>query len=151
MITARAAREMSGLEFLTAISEGLLPAPPIGHLLGMRPVEVSTGRVVFALEAGEHLYNPIGGVHGGVLSTLLDSAISCAVQSTLGAGTGYTTVELKVNFIRPVTSETGALRCEGTVVHAGRTIATGEGRLTGADGKLYAHGTATCLILGPRS
>jgi uncharacterized protein (TIGR00369 family) len=151
MITAGAVGEMSGLEFLQALWEGRLPNPPVGRLLGMRPVEGSPGRVVFALDVGEHLYNPIGSVHGGMLSTLLDSAISCAIQSTLPAGTGYTTVELKVNFIRAVTAETGELRCEGTVVHAGRKIATGEGRVTGADGKLYAHGTATCLIVGTRS
>lgn len=151
MITARAVAGMSGLEFLQAIAAGDLPNPPVGELLGMRPVEGEPGRVVFALDVGEHLYNPIGSVHGGMLSTLLDSAISCAIQSTLPAGTGYTTVELKVNFIRPVTAATGELRCEGTVVHTGRTIATGEGKVFGADGKLYAHGTATCLIVGTRS
>lgn len=149
-VSLAAAGAMSGLEFITAIAEGLVPAPPVGHLLGMRPVEVSTGRVVFALDPGEHLYNPIGSVHGGMLSTLLDSAIGCAVHTTLPAGTAYTTVELHVNFVRPVTAATGALRCEGSVIHAGRTIATGEGRVTGPDGKLYAHGTATCLLVGGR-
>lgn len=150
-ISAAAAGRSSGLEFISAIADGLVPAPPVGHLIGMRPVEVEAGRVVFALEAGEHLYNPIGGVHGGILSTLLDSAIGCAVHTTLPAGTGYTTVELKVNFVRPVTVATGLLRCEGTVIHAGRKIATGEGRVVGADGKLYAHGTATCLLVGSRT
>jgi uncharacterized protein (TIGR00369 family) len=149
-ISIAAASEMSGLEFISAIAEGLVPAPPVGHLLGMRPVEVEAGRVVFALDPGEHLYNPVGGVHGGMLSTLLDSAISCAVHTTLPAGGGYTTVELKVNFVRPVTAATGLLRCEGTVIHAGRRIATGEGRVTGPDGKLYAHGTATCMLIGGR-
>jgi uncharacterized protein (TIGR00369 family) len=105
---------------------------------------------VFAAVPGPEHYNPIGSVHGGLAATLLDSAMGCAVHSTLPAGVGYTTLELKVNFTRPITSETGRILCEGTVVHRGGRVATAEGRVFAeADGKLLAHGTTTCLILSP--
>lgn len=142
---------VSGIEYLRAMQSGELPAPPIAVLLGMWISEVSEGRVVFALEAAEYHYNPLGTVHGGVLATLLDSAMGCAVQSTLSAGTSYTTLELKVNYLRPVTTKTGMLYCEGKVIHVGGRIATAESRLTDADGKLYAHGTTTCMVLRPSS
>ena len=144
-------RNVSGIEYLRAMQSGELPAPPIAVLLGMWISEVSEGRVVFALEAAEYHYNPLGTVHGGVLATLLDSAMGCAVQSTLSAGTSYTTLELKVNYLRPVTTKTGMLYCEGKVIHVGGRIATAESRLTDADGKLYAHGTTTCMVLRPSS
>lgn len=144
-------RNVSGIEYLRAMQSGKLPAPPIAVLLGMWISEVSEGRVVFALEAAEYHYNPLGTVHGGVLATLLDSAMGCAVQSTLSAGTSYTTLELKVNYLRPVTTKTGMLYCEGKVIHVGGRIATAESRLTDADGKLYAHGTTTCMVLRPSS
>ena len=114
-------------------------------------VGVSEGRVVFALEPAEYHYNPLGTVHGGVMATLLDSAMGCVVQSMLPAGTSYTTLELKVNYLRPITSKTGIVYCEGKIIHVGGRVATAEGRLTGADGKLYAHGTTTCIILRPSS
>ena len=142
---------VSGIEYLRAMQSGELPAPPIAVLLGMWISEVSEGRVVFALEAAEYHYNPLGTVHGGVLATLLDSAMGCAVQSTLSAGTSYTTLELKVNYLRPVTTKTGMLYCEGKVIHVGGRVATAESRLTDADGKLYAHGTTTCMVLRPSS
>ena len=144
-------RNVSGIEYLRAMQSGELPAPPIAVLLGMWISEVSEGRVVFALEAAEYHYNPLGTVHGGVLATLLDSAMGCAVQSTLSAGTSYTTLELKVNYLRPVTTTTGMLYCEGKIIHVGGRIATAESRLTDADGKLYAHGTTTCMVLRPSS
>ena len=144
-------RNVSGIEYLRAMQSGELPAPPIAVLLGMWISEVSEGRVVFALEAAEYHYNPLGTVHGGVLATLLDSAMGCAVQSTLSAGTSYTTLELKVNYLRPVTTKTGMLYCEGKVIHVGGLIATAESRLTDAGGKLYAHGTTTCMVLRPSS
>jgi len=141
---------MNGLETLRALAAGDLPGAPIGELLGFAPVEVEEGRVVFAAEPGPEHYNPIGSVHGGLAATLLDSAMGCAVHSTLPAGVGYTTLELKVNFTRPITSETGRILCEGTIVHRGGRVATAEGRLYAeADGKLLAHGTTTCLILSP--
>jgi uncharacterized protein (TIGR00369 family) len=144
---ARAAG-MSGLEAMYALMAGELPPPPIALLLGMGPVEVAEGRVVFAAEPGERHYNPIGLVHGGLAATLLDSAMGCAVQTTLPAGAAYTTLELKVNFTRPITHETGRVLCEGEVLHRGGRVATAEGRVIAErTGKLLAHGTTTCLIL----
>jgi len=144
-------KTISGIEHLRAIQAGSLPPPPVAILLGMGIAEVSEGRVVFTAEPAEYHYNPLGTVHGGVMATLLDSALGCAVQSLLPAGTGYTTLELKVNYLRPVTAKTGTLYCEGKIIHLGGRIATAEGRLTDAGGKLFAHGTTTCIILRPLS
>ena len=141
---------MTGLEFLRAIAAGELPGAPIADLLGFAPVEADEGRVVFAAVPDQTHYNPIGTVHGGLAATLLDSAMGCAVHSTLPEGVGYTTLELKVNFVRPITSETGRILCEGTLVHRGGRVATAEGRVFAeADGALLAHGTTTCLIFSP--
>jgi uncharacterized protein (TIGR00369 family) len=109
-------------------------------------VHVEEGKAIFEGEPGEYLYNPIGVVHGGYAMTLLDSAMGVAVHSTLKAGERYTSLETKVNFVRPITLDTGLVRAEGNVIHRGGTIATADGRLTSADGKLLAHGTTTCLI-----
>jgi uncharacterized protein (TIGR00369 family) len=140
-------RELTGMEYFRAIVSGELPAPPISELMGFRAVEAEPGRALFEMEPGPQHYNPIGSVHGGVALTLLDSAMGCAVHTTLDAGVGYTTIEVKTNFVRPITSDTGLIRCEGVVLHKGSRIATAEGRLTDADGKLLAHGTTSCLIL----
>jgi uncharacterized protein (TIGR00369 family) len=138
---------MNGLEFLRAIAAGEVPGAPIAELMGFEAVEAEEGRVVFAALPGPHHYNPIGAVHGGLAATLLDSAMGCAVHSTLPEGVGYTTLELKVNFTRPITSETGRILCEGTVVHRGGRVATAEGRVIAErTGKLLAHGSTTCLI-----
>jgi uncharacterized protein (TIGR00369 family) len=139
---------LDGLDALRAMAAGELPPPPIAQTLGFRLIEVERGRATFTVEPAEFHYNPIGVVHGGLALTLLDSAMGCAVQSTLAAGVEYTTLEVKANFVRPLTSDTGEVRCTGTVVHAGRTVATAEGRIEGPDGRLYAHGTSTLLILG---
>ena len=144
-------KTISGIEYLRALQSGELPPPPFAVLLGIWITEVSEGRVVFAAEPGEHHYNPLGTVHGGVMATLLDSALGCAVQSLLPAGTTYTTLELKVNYLRPVTAKTGTVYSEGKIIHLGGRIATAEARLTDAAGKLYAHGTTTCIILRPSS
>ncbi len=144
---AQAGRAMRGLDYLKAIQEGRIPPPPIAVLVDMRIVEVSEGRVVFAAQPAEFHYNPLGAVHGGLAATLLDSALGCAIHSTLPAGTGFTTLEIKVNYLRPMTRDTGLVYCEGKVIHVGGRIATAEGRITDADGKLYAHGTTTCIIL----
>ena len=144
-------KTISGIAYLKALQSGELPPPPIAVLLGMWITEVSEGRVVFAAEPAEYHYNPLGTVHGGVMATLLDSALGCAVQSMLPAGTSYTTLELKVNYLRPITAKTGTVYCEGKIIHVGGRIATAEGRLTDAQGKLYAHGTTTCIILRPSS
>jgi uncharacterized protein (TIGR00369 family) len=152
LLLAERAQEMDGLSFIRALMNGELPPPPIAELLGFQPVEAGTGRVVFELVPGERHYNPIGTVHGGVAATLLDSAMGCAVQTTLPAGTGYTTLELKVNFVRALTADSGPVHCEGEVVHRGGKVATAEGRIwEDATGKLVAHATTTCLILEPRA
>jgi uncharacterized protein (TIGR00369 family) len=146
MIGAKAALTLSGLDYLRGIGNGAFPPPPIVDLVDFRLLEVEEGRIVFGFTPGEYHYNPIGSVHGGVISTLLDSALSCAVHSTLPASTGYTTLEIKVNYVRPVTAKTGPMRCEGKVIHRGGQVATSESFLTDADGKLYAHASGTCLI-----
>ncbi|MSP50485.1 MAG: PaaI family thioesterase [Alphaproteobacteria bacterium] len=139
-------KRLSGLEFLRGIRDGRLPPPPIAHHLGFTLAEVEEGRALFVGTPDFRLYNPLGSVHGGYIATLLDSAMSCAVQTTIPAGSGYTTVEIKVNFVRAVTDQTGPVRAEGKVINAGRRIGTSEGRLTDAKGRLLAHGTATCLV-----
>src|SRR4051794_27217485 len=139
--------ELSGLDFLQGIVDGDVPQAPIAELLRFAPVEVEHGRVVFAGEPGPEHYNPIGSVHGGYAATLLDSAMGCAVHSTLPAGSMYSTLELSVTLARPITADTGRVLAEGRVLHAGRRSATAEGRLTAEEsGKLLAHGTTTCLI-----
>ena len=143
---ANAASGLSGLEYLHKIIAGELPPPPIGVLMDFRIAEVSEGRAVFLVTPAEFHYNPIGVVHGGVAATLLDSAMGCAVHSTLPAGASYTTLEIKVNYVRAMLVETGEVRCEANIVHGGGRTATAEGRIVDAEGKLYAHGTTTCLI-----
>jgi uncharacterized protein (TIGR00369 family) len=143
-------RHLSGLDILRAMIAGELPAPPIAEPLGFRLVEVERGRAVFEGEPGPHLLNPLGAVHGGYALTLIDSACGCAVHTELDAGVGYTTVETKVNFTRPIAADGGIVRCEGRVLSRGRQIATSEAFLRSADGKLLAHGTSTLILLHPR-
>ncbi len=138
--------QMSGLEFLSAIRDGRLPAAPIAHTLDFELSEVEHGRALFCGTPGFAHYNPIGSVHGGWYATLLDSCMACAVQSTLPKGSGYTTLEFKINLVRAITGDTGPVDAEGKVVQAGRRIGVAEGRLTDGAGKLLAHGTTTCLI-----
>jgi uncharacterized protein (TIGR00369 family) len=138
---------MSGLAFLGAIVEGRLPAPPITQTLGFTLAEVAPGFALFTMTPAFKHYNPIGVVHGGVAATLLDSCMSCAIQTHLAAGTGYTTLEFKVNLVRPITDKTGPIRAEGRSLHVGRRSGTAEGRLIDAGGTLLAHATTTCLIL----
>jgi uncharacterized protein (TIGR00369 family) len=144
---AAAGRSMAGIEFLQAIRDGKLPPPPIAELLGMRLAEVERGRAVFEVVPAEQHYNPIGVVHGGLAMTLLDSAMACAVQTHIAAGSGYTTLEVKVNLVRAITAASGKLRATGKTIHVGSRIATAEGRLEDAAGKLYAHATTTCIVL----
>jgi uncharacterized protein (TIGR00369 family) len=138
---------MSGLEFLTAIKEGRLPAAPMAETLNFYLSEVDEGRVVFRGTPVFAHYNPIGSVHGGWAATLLDSCMACALQSTLPKGTGYTTLEFKVNLVRPITEETGPVEAEGKVVQAGRRVGVAEGWLRDGAGKLLATGSTTCIIL----
>ncbi|MEU5829436.1 PaaI family thioesterase [Micromonospora tulbaghiae] len=136
----------SGLELMRAMIAGELAAPPIMHLVDMSRMEAEEGRVAVELLPQEFHYNPLGTVHGGVLSTLLDTAAACAVHTTLPAGVGYTSLDLNVKFLRPVTVDTGLLRCEGTVLQRGRRTALAEARLTDTANRLVAHATSTCLI-----
>ena len=141
-------RERTGMDFLWGIYSGELPQAPIGTLLDFVPITAEPGLMIFQGTPGPQHYNPIGTVHGGYAATLLDSAMGCAVHTTLPAGSAYTTADLQVKFVRPMSSDTGEVRCEGVVLHAGRRQAIAEGRLVrAADGKLLAHGTTTCLIL----
>jgi uncharacterized protein (TIGR00369 family) len=140
-----------GLGFLRAMIEGRLPPPPITATLGFSLVEADEGRAVFAGVPEFRHYNPIGTVHAGFAATLLDSAVACAVQSTLAKGEAYTTLELKLNLVRPLTRQTGLVKAEGRIIHRGTSIATAEGELRDGAGKLYAHATTTCLIFKPRS
>jgi uncharacterized protein (TIGR00369 family) len=142
-----AASGLTGLEVLQKIVAGDLPPPPIAATLDFSLVEVERGKAVFEGEPAEFHYNPIGIVHAGLAATLLDSAMGCAFVSTADAGTSWTTLELKANFTRAMTVETGRVRCEGTVVHAGRRVATTEARLEDASKRLLAHATSTILVL----
>ena len=144
---AQAGLKMTGIEFLRAIRDKKLPSPPIAVLLGFDLVEVEPGHAVFEVTPGERHYNPIGVVHGGLAMTLLDSCMGCAVQTHMPAGSGYTTLEAKTNLVRAITAETGKLRAIGRTLHVGKRMATAEGRLEDASGKLYAHATTTCIVL----
>lgn len=136
----------SGLEIFEAMMRGELPPPPITQTLGFILVEAEVGRVVFQGRPALAYYNPLGTVHGGWYATLLDSAVACAVHSTLPAGKTYTTLELKLNMVKALTEKVPLVRAEGSVIHPGRQVATAEGRLYGPDGTLYAHATTTCLV-----
>ena len=138
--------ELDGLQQLQAMRAGEMPHPPIMDTLGFTDLRPEPGRVVVEMPAAEFHYNPLGGVHGGVISTLLDTAAGCAVHSTLPAGVGYTSLDLNVKFLRPITVESGLLRCEGTVLSQGRRTALAEARLTDGKGRLAAHATSSCLI-----
>jgi len=139
-------RAMSGLESLRALKKGEIPPPPFMDLFGIELVEVEEGRVVFELEPEEYHLNWANNVSGGTISTLLDAAMTHAVHSTLAAESGFTTVELKANFVRTISAQIDTLRCEGRVIHTGRRISTAEGRIMDLQERLYAHGTATCMI-----
>lgn len=145
-VSAAAVKSLSGIDFLRAIHDGKLPRPPALLLLGIELGEIEHGRITMHLPPAEYLYNPIGSVHGGMISTILDSVMGCAVQSTLAQGRGYTTLELKVNFLRALTQRNGTVAAEGKVVHGGRQTALAEAKLVGADGKLYASASSTCLV-----
>ena len=147
--TATAGATMTGMEYMSAVVRGEMPPPPIAVTMRLRPVELEEGRVVFEGEPGEEHYNPIGVVHGGYAATLLDSALGCAVHTTLPAGVGYTSLGIEAKYVRPISRDTGRVLCEANVLYRGRKQATSEATLTAADsGKLLASGTATCMILG---
>ena len=147
MTHVEARKTMSGLEFFTRMLAGEMPPPPMIDLLGIRLAEVEEGRVVFTATCEERFYNGTGVAHGGFAATLLDTALGCAINSAMPAGRRFTTLELKVNLTRPITKDAGLLRCEAKVVHVGGRTATSEGRIVDSRGKLYAHGTTTCIIV----
>ena len=142
-------RGLSGIEYFRKMMAGELPPPAMLELLDIRLVEVDEGRVVFSATADGRFYNGTGVAHGGFAATLLDTALGCAINSAMPAGRRFTTLELKVNLTRPITKEAGLLRCEATIVHVGGRTATSEGRIVDGGGKLYAHGTTTCIIVEP--
>ncbi len=146
---ATAATALSGLEYIRAIAGGSAPPPPFARTLDFAIAEVEPGRVVFAMEPAEWMYNPLGSVHGGIAAAILDSCMGCAVHTTLEPGVGFTTADLQVRYVRAMSDATGRVLAEGRIVHRGRRTATAEGRLfTESDEKLIAHATTGCLILG---
>ncbi|WP_330178775.1 PaaI family thioesterase [Nocardia sp. NBC_01503] len=147
-VSLEAAPGRTGLEYLSAMVNGEIPGAPIAGLMNMRPVQVAAGDVVFACVPDESMYNPIGMVHGGVACTLLDTAAGCAVHSTLAEGVGYTSIEIKINYLRPIHSHTGELTVHGWVTKPGRRVAFAEADIRDADGALLATATSTCLVIG---
>ena len=139
-------RHLSGLEYMRQLMTGEREPSGMARLMNMRLVEVEEGRAVFAVEPDERHYNGLGIAHGGLAATLLDSALGCAINTVMPAGRIFTTLEMKINYVRPMRRETGEVRCEAEVLHAGSRVATAEGRIVDAAGKLYAHGTATCML-----
>ena len=139
-------RTRTGLEVMRALAAGELPAPPVMSLIDIAGMEVEEGSVTVHLDPQEFHYNPLGSVHGGVLSTLLDTAAACSVHTTLAAGVGYTSLDLNVKFLRPVTVATGRVTCRGAVLQRGRRTALAEARMTDSKGRLLAHATSSCLI-----
>jgi uncharacterized protein (TIGR00369 family) len=149
LLTAAAARERSGLELIQAMASGVVPPPPVANTIGGRLDSVAEGEVVFSFEPAEFHYNPIGTVHGGVYSTLLDSAMGCAVHTLLPVNVGYTSLDLSVRFLGAMRVGTGRVTCTGTVVHLGRRTALAEARIETDTGKLLATATSSCLVLTP--
>jgi len=140
---------LSGLDYFRKMLAGELPPPAMLELFGIRIVHVEEGRVAFSATADERFYNGTGVAHGGFAATLLDTALGCAINSAMPVGRRFTTLELKINLTRPLTKEAGLLRCEASVVHLGGRTATSEGRIIDSRGKLYAHGTTTCIVVEP--
>ena len=137
---------MTGLEYMRQVMTGEVPPSGMVQLMNFKLVEVSEGHAVFTIEPDERHYNGLGIAHGGLAATLLDSATGCAINTMMPAGRIFTTLEMKINYVRPMARETGEVRCEANVIHVGGRTATAEGRIVDRDGKLYAHGTATCML-----
>ena len=145
-IGATAMRTMTGLDYLHAMIDGAVPPPPIISLMDMRLISADTGTVTFECEPGESHYNPIGAVHGGFACTVLDSAAGCAVQTTLPQGTGYTSLEIKVNYLRPLSTKSGVLTAVGRVIKPGNRVAFAEATITDAEGRVVATASSTLLV-----
>jgi uncharacterized protein (TIGR00369 family) len=146
VVTPEVIKEVGALAFLKGVAAGTQPSPPMSQTLGFHLIEVEEGRAVFEGLPEYRHYNPIGTVHGGFAATLLDSALGCAIFSTLAKGEAWTTLELKFNLVRPLSKDTGPVRAEGRIIHRGRTVATSQGELKDLSGRLYAHATTTCMI-----
>lgn len=144
-----ARRTMSGIEYMRRMMAGEVQPSPMAQLMNFQLVEVSEGRAVLTIKPEERHYNGIGIVHGGLAATLLDSALGCAINTMMPTGRIFTTLEMKINYVRPMRAETGEVRCEAKVLHVGGRVATAEGRIVDREGKLYAHGTATCMLFRP--
>jgi len=144
---AQKALNMSGLDYLQAMTDGAIPLPPVLHTLDISPVSFEKGQAIFVFQPQEFHYNPIGSVHGGVITAILDSAMGCTLQSTLEAGTMYTTLELKVNFLKAVTLKAGKLQAVGKIIYTGRSTALVEAQLIDTAGVVYAHAVSTCMLL----
>ena len=144
-----AGNTLTGVEYLRAMARGDAPPPPLALLLGFRIEDIEEGKVTVTVEPAEFHYNPLGVVHGGLAATLFDSSLGCAVQSLLPPAHAAPTLQLSINYVRPVTIGTGKLFCSGEVVHMGKRTATAEGRLTDSTGRPYAHATGTFIITGP--
>ena len=142
-------RQLSGLDFFKKMIAGELPPPPLVVLLGLKLAEAEPGRVTFTGVAREEFYNGMGVAHGGFAATLLDSALGCAINTMMPAGRVFTTIDLQIHYTRALRKEAGELRCTATVVHVGSRTATSEGRIVDAAGKVYAHGTTTCILVEP--
>lgn len=145
-VKADARDALSGLEYMQQLMAGELPRSGMAQLMNFRLVEVSEGHAVFTVKPDERHYNGLGIVHGGLAATLLDSALGCAINTMMPPGRIFTTLEMKLNYVRPMRRETGEVRCEANVIHVGGRVATAEGRIVDEGGKLYAHGTATCML-----
>ena len=143
-------RPPTGLEYMRQLLTGEREPSGMARLMNMRLVEVEEGRAVFAVEPDERHYNGLGIAHGGLAATLLDSALGCAINTVMPAGRVFTTLEMKINYVRPMRRETGEVRCEARVLHVGGRVGSAEGRIVDARGKLYAHGTATCMLFRVR-
>jgi uncharacterized protein (TIGR00369 family) len=146
MTSARDASVISGMDYLKSIQNGQIPLPPAAQLIGYRITQVEMGKAVFELDPAEYHYNPFATVHGGITCTLMDSAMTAAVLSTLPIGVACSTIEIKTNFIRPITGKTGTICCHAEMVHAGKSIAMASGKILDAKGKLYATGVSTLMI-----
>lgn len=146
---AEAAGTLTGIEWLRAMARREVPPAPLADVLGFKLEQIEPGEVTMTLEPAEYHYNPMGVLHGGMAATLFDSALGCAVQSLLPPGYLAPTMQLHVNYVRPITVQTGKVVCTGKVIHMGKKSATAEGRLIDRDGKLYAHSTGTFIITGP--
>lgn len=139
-------KSLSGLEFMQRMMNGAILPPPIAITLGFRVGSVERGMVTFSARPGANAYNPMGSIHGGYAASVLDTCMGCAVMTMVEAGTGYTTLELKVSYLRALTHESGELRAVGRILHVGRRSGFAEGELFDAKGRLVAHGTTTCLM-----